>query len=81
LDVTDSSIPAAPARAAEPIFVSVQETPRLTGLSKVTLYRLIAAGELTAVKAGSKTLVEYASLKSYSARLPRFVGRTGRRAG
>jgi excisionase family DNA binding protein len=61
----------------DPLFVTIKEACRLAGLSSVTLYRLIAAERLVAVKAGSKTLIETASLKGYLASLPRFTGRTG----
>lgn len=64
----------------DPIYVSVQTTSQITGLSKVTIYRLLAAERLRAVKAGAKTLIEYASIREYSASLPRFVGTTGKQA-
>ena len=64
----------------DPIYVPVSETSRLGGWSNVTTYRLIADEKLIAVKAGSKTLVEMASLRAYLASLPRFVGRTGKAA-
>jgi excisionase family DNA binding protein len=64
---------------AEPLFVSIKESGRIAGLSPVTIYRLIAGGHLRAAKAGSKTLVELASVKAYLAALPRFVGRTGQK--
>lgn len=64
----------------EPIYVSVQITAQITGLSIVTIYRLIAAEKLVAAKAGAKTLVEMASIKRYLTSLPRFVGTTGRKA-
>ncbi|WP_159716400.1 excisionase family DNA-binding protein [Geminicoccus flavidas] len=64
-------------RRIEPLFISIRECCRVASLSSVTVYRLIAAGKLTAVKAGSKTLIEVASLQSYLGSLPRLVGRTG----
>jgi excisionase family DNA binding protein len=67
-------------RQVEPLYVSIPNTARLTGLSTATIYRLIANGELVCVKAGAKSLVEVASVKSYLASLPRFVGRTGQAA-
>ena len=62
----------------EPLFASIKDCGRIAGLSSVTIYRLIAAQRLTAVKAGTKTLVEMTSLRLFLASLPRFVGRTGR---
>jgi len=64
-------------RRFEPRYASVDEASWIASLSRVTIYRLIAAEKLVAVKAGSKTLVEVASLQTYMASLPRFVGRTG----
>jgi excisionase family DNA binding protein len=64
-------------RRLERLYASIREASQIVGLSPVTLYRLIASEKLVAVKAGSKTLVEVASLRSYMASLPRFVGRTG----
>lgn len=63
-----------------PIFCSVAKTQQILDYSRVTVYRLIAKGELRAVKSGAKTLVEYTSIKEHAARLPRFVGTTGRKA-
>jgi excisionase family DNA binding protein len=67
-------------RKIEPLYVSVQAATQITGLSTVTIYRLIASERLSAVKAGAKTLVELASIKGYLASLPRFVGTTGQKA-
>jgi excisionase family DNA binding protein len=62
----------------KPFYVSVKDAARLLGLGIVTIYRLVAAGKLVAVKAGRKTLVSTESLEAYAASLPRFVGKTGR---
>ena len=64
----------------EPLYVSIPETSRLTGLSTVTIYRLIASEKLICIKAGAKSLVEFASIKPYLAALPRFIGKTGQAA-
>ena len=64
----------------EPLYVSIPETSRPTGLARVTIYRLIAAEKLVCRKAGAKSLVEVASIHAYLASLPRFVGTTGKRA-
>jgi hypothetical protein len=58
--------------------VSISDTTVLTGLSTVTVYRLIAKEKLVCVKAGAKSLVEVASIRRYLASLPRFVGTTGK---
>ena len=67
-------------RQLEPLCVSVSTASHLLGLSRVTIYRLIAAEKLRSVKAGVKTLVETVSIRDYLASLPRFVGKTGKRA-
>ena len=67
-------------REVDPLYVSILESARLTGLSTVTIYRLIASNRLVCVKAGAKSLVEVASIKGYLASLPRFVGKTGQSA-
>lgn len=64
----------------EPITVSMADAERLTGLSRVTIYRLIAGERLVCVKAGAKSLVTMASLRAYLDALPRFVGKSGRAA-
>ena len=67
-------------RRIEPLYVSIPETSRITGLSTVTIYRLIADERLVCIKAGAKSLVEMASIKGYLASLPRFIGKTGKAA-
>jgi excisionase family DNA binding protein len=67
-------------RPAKPLFVSIAETARITGLSVVTVYRLIAREQLACVKAGRKSLVSMASIEAYAASLPRFVGKAARGA-
>jgi hypothetical protein len=67
-------------RPVEPLYLSISDTMVLTGLSTVTVYRLIAKEKLVCVKAGAKSLVEVASIRRYLASLPRFVGTTGRAA-
>ena len=47
----------------DPLAVTVQEAKRLTGLSHVTLYKLMKEGRLTHTKVGRRTLVGYASLR------------------
>jgi excisionase family DNA binding protein len=47
----------------EPITVSVQQGERLTGLSRITLWRKAKDGELETIKVGRRVLIVYASLK------------------
>jgi hypothetical protein len=67
-------------RQLDPLYVSIAEATRITGLSTVTIYRLVAAEKLVCIKAGAKSLVEMASIKNYLSSLPRFTGRTGQKA-
>jgi excisionase family DNA binding protein len=76
---TDTAIGLPDARI-DPIYVPVAATCAALGLSKVTVYRLIAQGKLRAVKAGAKTLIEVTSIREYAASLPRFIGTTGLKA-
>jgi excisionase family DNA binding protein len=54
----------------EPALLSLSASAEYLGLSRDTLYRLIGAGRLTALKHGKKTLVTVASLRDYAASLP-----------
>ena len=47
----------------EPICVRVSVAVKLTGISRSTLYELIADGEIDVVKVGRSTFIRYASLK------------------
>jgi excisionase family DNA binding protein len=46
----------------------------LGGLSRATMYRLVAAGELEAVKLNRLTRITASSLKDYIERLPSYFG-------
>jgi excisionase family DNA binding protein len=56
--------------AAERLAFSIKEAAAAVGLSRRTLYQLIGAGLLDARKAGSRTIIVAASLRSYVASLP-----------
>lgn len=56
------------AHAIEPITLRVPDACRYTGISRSTLYLLIAEGEVEIIKLGSSTLVLTASLKALVAR-------------
>ncbi len=43
--------------------VTIREAKRISGLSHVTIYKLIKHGKLRTVKIGRRTLVTYASLR------------------
>jgi predicted DNA-binding transcriptional regulator AlpA len=47
----------------EPLSVTVPEALRLTGLGRTSLYRLIGETKVHRVKVGSRTLIDFASIK------------------
>lgn len=48
----------------EPLTVRISTAVRITGLSRSRIYELIQEGEITTVKIGRATLVQFASLKA-----------------
>lgn len=58
-----------PAGAA-PEMVPLPRAPHIFGLSRSHLYRLAAEGRIRMVKAGSRTLVDAASVRAFLASLP-----------
>lgn len=46
----------------DPITVTIQQACALSGLSRTTIYRLIADGSLAPLKVRGRTLITYASL-------------------
>ena len=55
---------------ADPILVPVKDSADILGQSRTTIYELIAAEKIKAVKSGRSTLIVYESLKEYAASLP-----------
>jgi hypothetical protein len=60
-----------PSVVVEPLAVSIEGAMAATDESRSTVYNLIGTGEYEAVKAGSKTLILYESIKRRLAKLPR----------
>jgi excisionase family DNA binding protein len=56
---------------SEPLALSIKDTARLTGLSRTTIYELIAEGRLDAFKIGAATRITTASIKALIATAPR----------
>ena len=56
--------------ASRPLVVKPTEAARLIGESRNTVYRLLAAGKLRAVKRGTSTLVVTDSIDEHMASLP-----------
>ena len=61
--------------AVERLAVKPLEAAAMLGQSRSAIYRLITAGQLRAVKAGSSTLILTASIREYLENLPRFGNR------
>ena len=66
----DHTTTAAPVIAPTVMALTLNELRRVAGIPPTTAYRLLAAGKLRAVKAGSRTLVLAESVRDYLACLP-----------
>src|SRR5262245_61860551 len=62
----------------EPLTVTIQQTQRLTGESRSSIYNRIAAGEYDARKSGQRVLILYDSIKRRIQGLPRAKVKPGR---
>jgi excisionase family DNA binding protein len=60
-------------KTIEPFAMSPDDAATLLSVNKRTVYRLIAAEKLIARKSGARTLVDYQSVKTYHAALPKMV--------
>lgn len=56
----------------KPIAVTIPEAVRLSGCSRTGLYGALKRGDLTAQKAGRRTLISFAALEAYLASLPSY---------
>jgi hypothetical protein len=56
--------------ALDPLALPISDAQRLSGLSRSEIYRRLAAGDLRAVKSGSRTLILMASLRAHLDSLP-----------
>ncbi|GGZ21604.1 helix-turn-helix domain-containing protein [Asticcacaulis endophyticus] len=55
-----------------PITVTIPEAVKFSGLSKTRFYELLKRGDLTARKAGRRTLIAFSDLQAYLASLPAY---------
>jgi excisionase family DNA binding protein len=55
-----------------PIALTISDAVKVSGLSRTSLYEALNRGDLTAVKAGRRTLIPHAELEAYVARLPAY---------
>jgi excisionase family DNA binding protein len=55
-----------------PIAVTIPDAVKATGMSRSALYEALKRGDLTARKAGRRTLISFADLEAYLASLPTY---------
>jgi hypothetical protein len=55
----------------EPIYISINDAVAAFGQCRRTIYNLIAANQVDAIKAGRSTLIVYQSLKDYYGSRPK----------
>jgi hypothetical protein len=54
----------------EPLALPIPDAQRVSGLSRSEIYRRLAAGDIRAIKSGSRTLILMDSLRAHLAALP-----------
>lgn len=55
-----------------PITVTIPGAVKLSGMSRTAIYEAMKRGDLSARKAGRRTLIPYADLQTYIAALPQY---------
>jgi len=55
-----------------PITVTIPDAVKATGMSRTSIYEALKRGDLTARKAGRRTLIAFADLEEYLASLPTY---------
>ncbi|MCA3632094.1 MAG: helix-turn-helix domain-containing protein [Methylobacterium sp.] len=55
-----------------PITVTIPEAVKVTGISRTSIYEALKRGDLTAKKAGRRTLISYPDLQAFLASLPAY---------
>ena len=55
-----------------PIAVTIPDAVKATGMSRTSIYEALKRGDLTARKAGRRTLISFADLEAYLANLPAY---------
>jgi hypothetical protein len=60
----------APISDLAPLLITISEATTITGMSRSAIYLRLASGELTARKAGKRTLIEMASLRAMVNAMP-----------
>lgn len=54
----------------EPLAVTIPDAVKASGLSRTALYEALAKGQISARKAGRRTLINFADLQNYLSNLP-----------
>ena len=55
-----------------PIAVTIPDAVKATGMSRTSIYEALKRGDLTARKAGRRTLIAFADLQAFLASLPSY---------
>jgi excisionase family DNA binding protein len=55
-----------------PIAVTIPDAVKASGISRTSIYEALKRGDLTARKAGRRTLISFADLQAYLASLPAY---------
>lgn len=55
-----------------PIAVTIPEAVKLSGMSRTSLYEALKRRDISAKKAGRRTLISFADLEAYLASLPTY---------
>ena len=55
-----------------PIAVTIPDAVKASGMSRSSLYEALKRGDLSARKAGRRTLISFADLQAYIANLPAY---------
>lgn len=55
-----------------PIAITIQDAVKLSGMSRSALYEAMRSRQLSAKKAGRRTLIAFADLQAYLASLPAY---------
>lgn len=56
----------------DPIAVTIPDAVKMSGMSRTSIYEALKRGDITARKAGRRTLISFADLKAYLASLPEY---------
>ena len=54
------------------LYGTVPQATEVSGMSRTAIYELLKRGDLTARKAGRRTLISFAELEAYLASLPAY---------